>query len=112
MGMLSMTKTDVFRAIADPNRRFMLDELLHKEMNVTELTNQMEMSQPAVSQHLKVLRDASLISVQQVGRNNVYSANPEQLKQVANWLQQYSVFWDTKISNLKNHLAKSVKKKK
>ena len=87
----------VFKALADPNRRRLLDMLLHGEQSVNDLHAQLSISQPAVSQHLQILREAGLVSHHKEGRQNIYRVNADPLMSVAHWLSKYDAFWDQKL---------------
>ncbi len=86
---------DVFRAIADPTRRALLDRLRAGDLPVSDLAGPFRMTQPAVSQHLRILRDAGLVRAEQVGRQRVYRLNPRPLRDVFEWASLYrSLFRD------------------
>lgn len=87
----------VFRAIADHTRRQMLELLRERELTVQELAAPFTMSQPAVSQHLAVLRDSGLVSSRREGRNRVYRIEPASLKAVDDWIEHYRHFWTEKL---------------
>jgi DNA-binding transcriptional ArsR family regulator len=91
--MITMSRpnngSDVFRAIADPNRRRMLDLLRTSERSVGELAKPFRMSMPAVSQHLKVLRNAGLVRERRVGRQRIYRVQPARLREVLTWAKRY-----------------------
>jgi DNA-binding transcriptional ArsR family regulator len=78
-------REDIFRAVADPTRRAMLDLLGESERSVTELARPFRMSQPAISQHLRILREAGLVRGRQSGRRRLYRINPQQLRGVYDW---------------------------
>ena len=99
-------ESQVFRALADPTRRALLTSLQQREQSVTELTAQFDMTQSAVSQHLRVLRDASIVSERKVGRLRFYEFQPEPLLLVREWLEQHTEFWATRFENLGDHLRK------
>jgi DNA-binding transcriptional ArsR family regulator len=80
---------DVFRAVADPTRRALLDKLRTSEHSVTSLAEPFGMSQPAISQHLKVLLDADLVRVRQAGRQRLYCLNARPLREVYDWSSLY-----------------------
>ena len=100
-----------FRAIADPSRRRMLDHLARGERTVTELCGLFEMSQPAISQHLKVLRDAGLVRDRREGRARIYSLDARPLAHVHDWLAHYERFWSVKLDALEALLAREAMKK-
>jgi DNA-binding transcriptional ArsR family regulator len=103
----SGTGRDVFRAVADPTRREILDQLAVRELPVTELASSFRMSLPAVSQHLKVLREAGLVSDRREGRQHVYTLVPGPLKEVSDWVDVYERFWRTRLQKLRDHLEKN-----
>ena len=95
---------DVFRAIADPTRRAILDRLRAGPAPVNALAGEFEQSRPAISKHLRVLRDARLVSEQRVGRERLYQLQPRPLQQVMGWIEGYRSFWQISLTNLKRHL--------
>lgn len=94
----------VFRAIADPTRREILDSLAKHDESVMELAKGFAMSLPAVSQHLKVLQKAGLITGHREGRRIVYQLNPAPLQRVSSWVNSYERFWRTRLDALETHL--------
>lgn len=99
-----MSESDVFRALADPTRRAVFERLLAGEKNATELREGMDISQPAVSQHVAVLRGAGLISERRAGRQVRYSVNPDGLGPLIDWLARYRAFWPARVEKLKTLL--------
>jgi DNA-binding transcriptional ArsR family regulator len=95
---------DVFRAIADPSRRRMLDLLATGEAPAQELAAQFDMSFAAVSQHLKVLLDAGLVARRAEGRARIYRLTPEPLHTVEQWTATYRKFWETALDRLGEYL--------
>ena len=91
---------DVFRAIADPTRRAILELLTDGDLAVKELQPHFGMSQPALSQHLRVLRDAGLVSERQAGRLRIYRLMPQPLVEIRQWLARYERFWDERFDRL------------
>lgn len=92
--------SDVFHAIADDTRRALLDRLSRGEEAATALSEAFRMTQPAVSQHLKVLRHAGLVAERRVGRFRFYRLQPEPLREVADWVAHYEQFWRLKLAAL------------
>ena len=82
-----------FRAIADPTRRAILDRLRSGGMAAGEIARRFDMSRPAVSKHLRVLAEASLVRVERSGRSRLYALNPAPLARVDAWLSRYRVMW-------------------
>jgi|SRR6187401_22547 DNA-binding transcriptional ArsR family regulator len=97
-------QTDVFRAIADPTRRAMLDRLRAGPAPVNALANDFHQSRPAISRHLRVLREARLVTEQRSGRQRLYELQPRQLQQVAGWIEGYRALWLVNLTNLKRYL--------
>ncbi|MBS1912975.1 MAG: winged helix-turn-helix transcriptional regulator [Bacteroidetes bacterium] len=100
----SHNREAVYRAIADPTRRAMLLMLSKKESSATELASPFDISQPAASQHLRVLRDAGLVTVERKGRERRYRLDPAPLHDVYNWLEHFERFWNAKLDALGNYL--------
>lgn len=92
--MLMDTGDVVFRAIAHPARRSMLELLAREPLSVKELTARFSMSQPAVSQHLKELRQANLVSSERAGLEQRYRLTPQPLRYVIRWAEQYRTLID------------------
>ena len=99
-----MSDTDIFRALADPTRRAVLERLAGGELNATQIRDGLEMSQPAVSQHLAVLRQAGLISEERAGRNVRYRLRADGLSPLHDWLSRHRAFWPQRIDRLKTLL--------
>ena len=97
---------DAFRAIADPTRRAVLDLLSKGERPVNDLVGRFPITQPAMSQHLRVLRRAGLVVHRCAGRERIYRICPQQLKAVADWVSQYERFWKRKLRALGEFLEK------
>jgi len=96
---------DLFRALADPTRRALLERLLREgELNVRALTEHAGVSQPAVSKHLGVLRQAGLVLERPEGRVVHYRAEPQGLAPLMDWMRFYAVFWDERMDRLESLL--------
>jgi DNA-binding transcriptional ArsR family regulator len=98
--------SDVFRAIADPTRRKILDRLVAREHSVSELLEDFDITQPALSLHLRVLRDAGLVKTRKNGRLSMYSISPSPLRGVVDWLGHYDRFWNRKLTGLGAYLER------
>ena len=98
--------TDVFRAVADPTRRQLLDRLADGGESMMKLAESFEISLPAVSQHLKVLREAGLVEERREGRLRIYTLVPGPLREVSDWIGHYEQFWQTRLRKLGDHLKK------
>ena len=97
--------TTLFEILAEPSRRRVLDLLLKQERTVGELVEALDMSQPAVSKHLRVLREARLVESRIDAQRRVYSLRPEPLADIDAWLKPYRRFWRGKLASLQRHLA-------
>lgn len=96
-----MLETDVFKALADPTRRMIFEKLAMGGMNASALREGMVISQPAMSQHLAVLRGARLVREERQGRFVRYEVDPEGLACIAGWLTRYRAYWPERIEALK-----------
>lgn len=101
---------DVFMAISHRARRQMLDLLTGAERPVSDIAARFEMSRPAVSQHLRVLLDAGLVTERRQGRERRYRLVPEQLAPVRDWIAHYERFWDDHLQRLQDQLSKTNEK--
>jgi DNA-binding transcriptional ArsR family regulator len=93
-----------FEALAEPNRRRILDLLLAEERPVGDLVAALTVSQPAVSKHLRVLRDAGLVEVRGDGQRRLYRVRTEPLQAVDRWLEPYRRLWESRLDDLERHL--------
>ena len=90
-----------FHALADPTRRALLELLRGAARPAGEIAQAFPVSRPAISKHLRVLRQACLVREHRVGRQRLYELDPRPLREVDRWLEQYRVFWDTQLAGLK-----------
>lgn len=91
-----------FGALADPTRRAVLDLLLRGMLPAGQIAQAFPVSRPAISKHLRVLKNARLVRVHRVGRQRLFEISPEPLKSVDLWLSRYRAFWLSELSNLKH----------
>ena len=105
-------RRDVFQAIADPTRREIISMIAHQPLNLNSVAEKFHISRPAISKHIKILTECGLVTVRQEGRERFCEARLNKLKEVAQWTEQYSEFWDKKLANLQNYLANSKSRKK
>jgi DNA-binding transcriptional ArsR family regulator len=106
------TRRDVFQAIADPTRRQIIHLLAKQSLNLNAVADNFDISRPAISKHIKILTECGLVIIRQEGRERYCDVRLHKLKEVAKWTEQYSQFWDQKLSNLQSFLAKSKRSKK
>jgi DNA-binding transcriptional ArsR family regulator len=109
MVVTSSRKPDVFAAISHPARRRMLDLLLEADSSVNTIAGHFQMSRPAVSQHLRVLLDAGLVTEERHGRERRYHLVPARLGPVREWIAHYERFWDDRLGRLQKLLSKQGK---
>ncbi|WP_315660423.1 metalloregulator ArsR/SmtB family transcription factor [Amycolatopsis sp. PS_44_ISF1] len=96
-----------FDVLAEPRRRSILDLLRDGERSVGELVEELELSQPAVSKHLRVLREAGLVTVRVAAQRRCYRLRPEPLAEVDAWLAPYRRFWSGRLDALERHLDRT-----
>jgi DNA-binding transcriptional ArsR family regulator len=97
---------DVFTAVAEPHRRSILDLLAARERPAGEIVEAFPaMTQPAISRHLRVLREAGLVKVRPAGQQRIYSLEPDGLAALDAWLLRYRRFWSHQLDALERHLA-------
>src|SRR5436190_12121550 len=96
--------TAVFEVLAEPNRRRILDLLRDEERPVGDLVTAMAVSQPAVSKHLRVLREAGLVDVRIDAQRRMYRVRLEPLHAIDEWLQPYRAMWASRLDDLERHL--------
>jgi len=94
----------VFEIIAEPNRRAILSLLVAKQQSVGEIERQLHMTQPAVSKHLRVLREAGFVESMVDAQRRLYRLNPEPLREVEAWLAPFRRFWSAHVDALERHL--------
>ncbi len=91
----------VFGAVADPTRRQILDILASCELSAGELAERFPISRPAVSRHLRVLRNAGLVTESRHAQSRIYALNPAPLSEVDQWINKYRIFWGSRLHRLK-----------
>jgi DNA-binding transcriptional ArsR family regulator len=93
-----------FSALADPTRRKIVDALAAGPLNANEVVELFPISQPSVSRHLRILREAGLVSVDQQGRRRVYRLDAQPLREIDDWLDRYRHFWADRLDALERHM--------
>ena len=94
----------MFEALAEPTRRRILDQLRDRPHTVGELVTTLAVSQPSVSKHLRVLRDAGLVSAHKDAQRRVYELRPEALAELLTWVEPYRRLWAGRLDALERHL--------
>jgi len=110
--MRPLQQNDVFHAIAHPARRTILILLRTGEKRASELAEPFGVSFSAVSQHLKILKEAALVAERREGRNRVYQLHPDQLQEVWAWADEFRAFWNARLDALEQHLDRKYSEKK
>lgn len=104
-------RRDVFQAIADPTRRAILSLIALQAMTPNALADHFTTSRQAVSKHIKILTECELVKQKQSGREIYYHFNPQKMKEVDKWLEQFREMWNTRFNQL-DDVLKTMKKKK
>jgi DNA-binding transcriptional ArsR family regulator len=106
------TRRDVFQAIADPTRREIINLIARQSMNLNAIADQFDVSRPAISNHIKILHECGIISIEQVGRERFCKIQPQNLKEVADWIGQYQQLWEQRIDSFEKYLNELKSKRK
>ena|ERR1700733_9339495 len=107
--MIELMRRDVFQAIADPTRREIIHLLSGQPLNLNAVAEHFPISRPAISKHIRILTECGLVSIKQQGRERHCRAELENLKRVADWAEQYKIFWSDKLDALGVFLEKEQK---
>ena len=104
-------RRDVFQAIADPNRRAILGLLAKRRLTLNGVAENFRISRPAVSRHIKILKECGLVVVIPQGRERFVEARFDKLSEVTNWVEQYRQLWEERFDRLDDVLEKMKKEK-
>src|SRR4051812_13633798 len=107
---VTYSRDSAFNALADPTRRSVLDLLRAGRRPAGEIARAFPISRPAISKHLKILRRAHLVDEHREGRHRFYQLNPEPLKTVDQWLDEYRRFWTANLESLKSFVESEYEK--
>jgi DNA-binding transcriptional ArsR family regulator len=107
---VTYSRDSAFNALADPTRRAVLDLLRAGTRPAGEIARAFPISRPAISKHLKILRRAHLVDEHREGRHRFYQLNPEPLKTVDQWLDEYRRFWTANLESLKSFVESEYQK--
>jgi DNA-binding transcriptional ArsR family regulator len=97
------TTSDPFNAIAEPNRRHILEFIAAEERSVNDIADALELGQPSVSKHLQVLREVGLVTARKDGRRTMYRTNAETLRTIHDWAQMFAQYWRGQLRRIKAH---------
>lgn len=110
--MPTEVRRDIFQAIADPNRRQIIDILAKEPMTLNAIAEKFDISRPAVSQHIKHLTECGVVEIEQKGRERFCKVKPQSLIPAFMWLEQYQQQWIQRIDNFEQHINKLQAKNK
>ena len=102
--MVTYNAAAVFHALADPTRREILDLLRTAERSAGDVAERFPVSRPAISRHLRVLRQAGLVAQRKEAQSRLYRLAPHALREVDRWLDRYRVFWTARMHDLKHYV--------
>jgi DNA-binding transcriptional ArsR family regulator len=105
-------RRDVYQAIADPTRRRILHLVSKKPLNLNAVACNFKISRPAVSKHVRILKESGLVTIKKSGRERYCEARLQKLNEVSEWVEQYRKFWTAKLDALEDYLKKIQKKEK
>jgi len=101
------TTSDAFNAVAEPRRRDILNFLALQERSVSEIVDELEMEQPSVSKHLKVLKDVGLVNARRQGRQMLYRVNAMAIRPLHEWTSTFERFWRHQLAKVKENAEKA-----
>lgn len=99
-------RRDVFQAIADPVRRDIIELLSNEVLTVNTVAEQFDVSRPAISKHLKILKECGIIAIKKQGRERYCEIQPKNLIPAFLWIEQYQKLWEDKLDSFENYLIK------
>lgn len=97
-------RRDVFQAIADPTRRAIIQLLSKQSLNLNSVADNFAISRPAISKHIRILTECGLVTIKKKGREHYCNANLKSLKEVADWIEKYTGFWNERLDVLEDLL--------
>ncbi len=97
-------RRDVFQGIADPTRRAILGRLVKEKLNLTTIADSYDISRQSITKHIRVLVECGLVVIEKQGRERYCKAQPEKLREVARWIDQYKVFFTESYDRLDDYL--------
>jgi DNA-binding transcriptional ArsR family regulator len=106
------TRRDIFQAIADPTRRAILGLLTLHAMTPGAIAENFDSARQTISKHIQILTECELVRQEQKGREIYYHFNPQKMKEVSDWVDQYRKYWDNKFDSLESYLSKLQKNRK
>ena len=98
------TRRDVFQAIADPTRREIISLISKQPMNLNAIAEHFDITRPAISNHIKILNECGIISIDQVGRERYCKVQPANLKEVSDWIGQFNELWEQRLESFEKYV--------
>jgi DNA-binding transcriptional ArsR family regulator len=105
-------RRDIFQAIADPNRRAIIGLLATQKLTVNAVAEYFPISRPAVSRHIKILKECGLVVVRRQGRERYCEVRLDKLNEVSDWVEKYQKVWEQRLNRLDEYLSELQKEKK
>ena len=105
---MAAVRRDVFQAIADPTRRDILTIVANRSVNLNTIAENFEVSRPAISQHIKILKECGLVAIKKKGRERYCEPRLEKLNEVADWIETFRKMWESRFEKL-DHLLEELK---
>ncbi len=102
---------DVFRLLAEPSRRHLLEALRDGERSVQDLADRTHMAQPAVSKQLRILRESGLVALRPAGREHLYSIRAQSLREASEWLSYYERYWQQGLRRMDTALRRETRRR-
>ncbi|HMG09349.1 MAG TPA: metalloregulator ArsR/SmtB family transcription factor [Mucilaginibacter sp.] len=106
------TRRDVFQAIADPTRRQIIALIARKSMNLNAIAENFDITRPAISNHIRILNECGIISIEQIGRERYCKIQARNLRDVADWVEPFRELWEQKLDSFEKYLNKLQSKRK
>jgi DNA-binding transcriptional ArsR family regulator len=100
------TRRDVFQAIADPTRRDIISLLSKKALNLNSIADHFEVTRPAISNHIRILSECGIVTIEQIGRERYCKIQPKNLKSVSDWANQFHQLWEERIDSFEQYVYK------
>jgi DNA-binding transcriptional ArsR family regulator len=106
------TRRDVFQAIADPTRRQIITLIAKRSMNLNSIADHFDVTRPAISNHIRILVECGIVTIEQIGRERFCEVEPDHLKKVADWVEPFRQLWEQKLDSFETYLNKLQSNKK
>lgn len=98
------TRRDVYQALADPTRRQIIGLLAKAPMNLNAIGENFDLTRPAISNHIKILQECGIISISQIGRERHCTIQPDTLKEVSQWVNQFAKLWELRLDSFEQYV--------